>query len=418
MKVLHIATSVGSQSASYRIHKALRSIGVDSLVYVNTTAASIKDDFVISSSGKIKKAINLSKLMLELFFINFTHNISPYSFGIISSMDKELIIKTKPDIINLHWICGTFISISDMEFLSKYKIVWTLHDSWAFTGGCHIPFECKKYILGCENCEQIKNDGVFDVTRYIFEKKKLYYTPNDFKCIIVTPSRWMKNCAQSSLLLKNKTVVHIGNCLNTTSFKPIEKHWARSLLNINIDKKVIIFGAVDAMSNINKGFAYLQRAIKYLYCNNLIDNLEIIIFGSNEPKNKPDFGYKTKYVGHLYDDVTLNILYAAADATIVPSKSENLPNVIMESMAVGTPCVAFNIGGIADMIDHQFNGYLARPYNTEDLANGIEFVLRDRKQWKKLSDNARDKIVKNYDSYVIANKYKALYENILFENTI
>ena len=98
---------------------------------------------------------------------------------------------------------------------------------------------------------------------------------------------------------------------------------------------------------------------------------------------------------------------------IVPSIQDNLPNTVMESISCGTPVVAFDVGGIHDMIDHQKNGYLAIPFDTTDLAHGIKWVLEDNVRWRKLSENARTKAINEFDIIKIAEKYKDLYEDIL-----
>jgi glycosyltransferase involved in cell wall biosynthesis len=97
---------------------------------------------------------------------------------------------------------------------------------------------------------------------------------------------------------------------------------------------------------------------------------------------------------------------------IVPSLQENLSNAIMESLACGTPVVGFDIGGNADMIEHQQTGYLVKPFDTDDLANGIEWVLHVS-DYDELCNKAREKVVREFDSIVVAKKYIELYESIL-----
>jgi glycosyltransferase involved in cell wall biosynthesis len=117
-------------------------------------------------------------------------------------------------------------------------------------------------------------------------------------------------------------------------------------------------------------------------------------------------------MGHLHDDISLTTLYSAADVMIVPSLQENLSNAIMESLACATPVVGFDVGGNSDMIVHQKNGYLAKPFDTEDLANGIEWVLNNE-DYEELCQNAREKVLKEFDSVVVAKKYIELYSEIL-----
>jgi len=175
-----------------------------------------------------------------------------------------------------------------------------------------------------------------------------------------------------------------------------------------MDKKFILFGAMSATSDINKGYQELTHAL------NLIDNCntELLVFGSFPPKNPPIFRQNARFLGQLQDDLTLRILYSAADVVVVPSRQENLSNVIMESLACGTPVVAFDVGGNADMINHRQNGYLAKPYDIKDLASGINWVL-DNPDDVPLCTNARQKVLSCFDSRLVASRYISLYKEIL-----
>jgi glycosyltransferase involved in cell wall biosynthesis len=165
---------------------------------------------------------------------------------------------------------------------------------------------------------------------------------------------------------------------------------------------------MNAASDINKGFKELSKALNKLKG----ENIEFVVFGSSEPQNPPKFKFKTHYLGQLHDDVSLVTLYSAVDVVVVPSLQENLSNTIMESLSCATPVVAFNVGGNSDMIDHKINGYLARPFDTTDLANGIEWVL-NYPEYDRLCENAREKVVENFDSKIVAQKYIQLYVEIL-----
>ena len=84
----------------------------------------------------------------------------------------------------------------------------------------------------------------------------------------------------------------------------------------------------------------------------------------------------------------------------------------MESLACAIPVVGYNIGGNCDMIEHKRNGYLAKPYDTTDLAKGIEWVLNNSK-YDELCHNAREKVLKEFDSHTVAKQYIELYKEIL-----
>jgi glycosyltransferase involved in cell wall biosynthesis len=314
-----------------------------------------------------------------------------------------------PDIVHLHWICGGMMRIEDIPKI-KAPIVWSLHDNWAFTGGCHIMWSCEKYKQSCGACPVLGSQKEFDLSRRVFNRKKKAFSKKDI--VIVGLSKWLYECSKNSILLQHKKHVNIPNPIDTNVFKPLDKNHSRSLWNLPQNKKLILFGAMSATSDINKGFKELKDALHRL---DKKDNIELVVFGSSKPQNAPDFGFKTHYLGHLYDDVSLVTLYSAVDVMVVPSLQENLSNAVMESLACATPVVAFDVGGNGDMIVHKENGYLAKPFEATDLKNGIEWVL-NAPNYQKLSQNAREKVVREFDSKIVAKKYIDLYREILNGN--
>jgi glycosyltransferase involved in cell wall biosynthesis len=281
---------------------------------------------------------------------------------------------------------------------------------WGLTGGCHYNEGCEGYLKQCGNCKVLGSATSYDLSRWVFNRKARYFAmhPN---LTIVGLSRWIADCAINSSLFKNNRVVNLPNPIDTQVFAPLAKSTARSLLNLPSDKKLILFGAMDAVSDLRKGFHELARSLNSL---KLIDT-ELVIFGSSPPKEAPVFGFKTHYLGHLHDDLSLRVIYNASDVMVVPSLQENLSNALMESLACGTPIVAFNVGGNCDMIGHRQNGYLARPFETKDLARGIEWLLH-APNYSELSQNARAKVKREFDSRGVAKKYIYLYESILSKN--
>ena len=143
------------------------------------------------------------------------------------------------------------------------------------------------------------------------------------------------------------------------------------------------------------------------------ETTELVIIGASAPENPPDLGMKVHYMGYLHDEISQVLLYSAADVTVAPSMQENLSNTVMESLSCGTPVVAFNIGGMPDMIDHQINGYLAKPFETDDLAGGIMWVLENKDRHDMLSQRARQSAVERFALKTVANRYLALYQSIL-----
>jgi glycosyltransferase involved in cell wall biosynthesis len=414
MRILIINTnesSGGAAKAANRLYKGLRSLGIEAFMLVQKKESN--DKFVIGAKNNILyRAINFLRgeldKMPKLFYPN--RKKVPWSVNWLPNLLLFYYIKKiNPDIVNLHWINNGFISIGQIGRLKKLNIpiVWTLHDSWVFTGGCHIPYECDKYIKNCGKCSLLESKKGNDLSRRIWlQKNKIY---NRINFTVVVPSNWLKKCATKSNLLKNKKIFKISNSINLDEFKVVEKNKARKKLDLNSNKKRILFGAMSATTDKNKGFDLLIRALKRIKNTN---NLELLIFGNKEELNI-NIGFKIRYFGKIEDNAKLNYLYSASDVTVIPSRSESFSLVTAESFSSGTPAVAFEIGGIPDIIDHKKNGYLAKPFDVDDLKRGIEWCIEDEKRNEKLSINAREKVAKKYSLEIQANEYKKLFEALL-----
>jgi glycosyltransferase involved in cell wall biosynthesis len=402
--------SGGAARAGYRLHQGLQSIDVDSQMLVQNKQS---DDYtVICPVSKIDKGIGKLKPTLDILPLQLypQRDRTPYSVQWLPDKLTEKVAELNPDVINLHWINGGYLKI---ETIAKFKkpIVWTLHDMWAFTGGCHYNGECMNYINFCGTCPQLHSNKEKDLSRWIWKRKAKAW--KNLNLTIVTPSHWLAKCAASSSLLKDMRIEVIPYGLDTKQYKPIEKSVARSILGLPEDKQLILFGAMNATGDPRKGFNLLQSALQKLSQSGWGEQVELVVFGSSQPKNPTKLGFKLHYLGRLNDDISLSLVYAAADVFLAPSVQDNLPNTVMESLACGTPCVAFDIGGMPDMIEHQQNGYLAKPFNVEDLAKGIVWVLEDEERLGKLGSNGRAKVEQKFTLEIQANNYLSLYSKYL-----
>jgi len=411
MKVLLINTSDvegGAARAAYRLHKGLLESGIDSKMLVQNKKS---DDYTVIelANNKIQKGINLLRPTFDQLPVKVYKNrtktlFSPTWFNFNNFIKK--INEINPDIVHLHWVCGGMIRIEDLGKIKK-PIVWSLHDMWAFTGGCHYDEGCQRYLESCGRCKVLGSKKESDLSKRIFKRKQKVFNSKKY-ITIVGLSNWLNNCSKNSTLLKDKRHINLPNPIDTNIFKPFNKEEARDLWSLPQDKKLVLFGAMNATGDPRKGFKELSKALQRLTSK----NIEFVIFGSSKPQVAPDFGFKTHYLGHLHDDISLVTLYNAVDVMVVPSLQENLSNAIMESLSCGTPVVAFDIGGNPDMIEHQKNGYLARPYDSEDLAYGIDWVL-NYENYDELCGNAREKVLKEFDSKVVAKKYIELYKQVI-----
>jgi glycosyltransferase involved in cell wall biosynthesis len=211
-------------------------------------------------------------------------------------------------------------------------------------------------------------------------------------------------------MMRNWPVSVIHNAIDTEAWRPIDKALARRILRLPADVPLLLFGAIFGTRAPRKGFDLLRNALDHL--RGELPGLELVIVGQLAPRESMNLGFPIHYTGHLHDDVSLNLFYSAADAVIVPSRQDNLPNSGVEALACGTPVVAFNTGGLPDIVEHEKTGYLARPFDTLDLASGIRWVLDGVERRLSLSTESRKAAVARFSYPVVAEQYMQLYKSV------
>lgn len=320
----------------------------------------------------------------------------------------------KYDLLHLHWIARGFLPT---RMLAKVDlpIVWTLHDMWGFTGGCHYSGECRRYEDTCGVCPQLGSRTAHDLSAHNLHAKQRAYEGKALH--IVSPSNWLAAQARKSILFRQFEVSVIPNGIDLKIFRPIGRPAARNFLGLPQDARIVLFGAAGAERDDRKGFPLLCSAIAEMAKNGTrLDNMQLVVFGSSEPRDPPDLGIPVCFLGKLSDDSSLACLYSSADVVVAPSRQENLSNTIMEAMACGTPAVAFDIGGNGDLIDHLENGYLAKPFEPADLAAGISWVLGDAARLTSLSEAARRKCELKFDLDIVCSQYEDVYRRAIAES--
>lgn len=419
LKILSVSTSDamgGAAKAAYRIHSGVRKIGIDSTLFVkdkltNDDSVTCLRDFC--PNGKLFTAFDwiatkIKNKWQHFIWSNYNTNKSTFLSDLRSTRIFGALSASRYDLLHIHWINQRFLPIGILKKIHR-PIIWTLHDSWAFCGVCHVPLDCKKYENGCGSCPLLRSGSPNDISHRIAKRKNRIYKNLDLH--IVCPSRWLANCAGNSYLLKNKDIRVIPNCIETDLFCPGDRNEACSQWGLDIVKHYLVFGAVNAFSDKNKGFDYLIEAIRILSDESKIRDVELLIFGDDSPL--PDIGHAINVhsLGKIIDPASLANLYRLASVVVAPSMSEVFCQVAAEAMSCGTPVVGFNCTGISDVIDHKRSGYLAEPFSTADLANGIAWCLGHNSDGQ-LSHSAREKVLSQYSVSRVAQQYKQLYEEL------
>jgi glycosyltransferase involved in cell wall biosynthesis len=296
------------------------------------------------------------------------------------------------------------LSIADIGQLQQ-PVVWTLHDMWAFCGAEHYTDD-QRWREGYWRHNRPSYEGGFDLNRWTWDRKRKHWR-KPFQ--IVTPSQWLADCVRKSALMADWPVTVIPNPIDTELWQPVDKGLARQLLNLPQHVPLLLFGASDGTADPRKGFDLLRAALDRL--RGEIAGLELAVFGQGEPKQAPDVGFPVHYMGRMQDPLSLRVLYSAADAMVVPSRQEAFGQTASEAHACGTPVIAFKVGGLPDIVDHLKTGYLAAPFDIEDLARGVQWVLAEGDRSKNLGEAARQKALTLWTPEVVGNLYIQLYNS-------
>jgi glycosyltransferase involved in cell wall biosynthesis len=422
IKVLSVCSSDakgGAARAAYRIHQGVKDLGVESRMFVKEKKSEDADVILLDEfvpKNPLYKVFDWARnkwmnMMQRARWNRYPERDDSYMSDLRGSDLHGALRKLDYDVLHLHWINLRFIPLKALPH--DKPIVWTLHDSWPFCGVCHYFFECEKYQSQCGHCPSLHSDSVKDLSYRIWKKKAEIY--KDLDLHIVSPSQWLADCAKQSSLLGQFPVEVIPNCLDVDSFRPLDKgeisqKW-QNFQDETFVKPIVLYGAMDAATDYRKGFADLVAALRLLEKNGHSDDFELIVFGAKESELSFDVNIPIHYVGYVYDTKELVSLYNLANVMVVPSLSENLSCIIMESMSCATPVVAFNIGGNGDMIEHQVNGYLAKEKDDADLAEGILWCLENNTD-NCLGKAGREKVLREYTFEAVCGKYKDLYERV------
>lgn len=396
----------GAAIAAYRLMEALNKEGAHATMLV--LDKKLSHPHILQAGHPIPNKLRFVAERATIFRQNgfsrknlFDISIANTGVSIVEHPESK-----KADVIHLHWINQGMLTIKEIGKIlaSGKKVVWTMHDMWPFTGICHHAGACTHFHAACGQCPYLQSPSEKDISFSTFLRKQAAYSLG--RIHFVACSNWLKDLAEKSPLTSAHKISSIPNPINTTIYRLQDKTSLRKLMSLPLDKKIILFAAAK-VSDKRKGIDYLIEASEIM--SKRKDDYLFLIVGSDSEEIIKQLALPAQNAGYIPSE-QMPEMYNVADVFVTPSLQENLPNTIMESMACGTPCVGFNIGGIPEMIDHKQNGYVARYKDAEDLANGLWWVLQNADA-EQLSENARKKAVENYSEERVAKSYLKVYEN-------
>ncbi len=405
MNVLHINQSDivgGAAIAGYRLHEGLLTQGIDSRLLVGTVTTTSDRVAATPNTHRIAKQLNRFSWRLGLNYVNIlsTFDIPQHKFY------------QEADILNLHNIHNGYFNYLAIPLLTKEKpAIFTLHDMWSFTGHCIYSYECDRWKTGCGKCPYPETYPAIQIDNTHLEWTLKNWIYSRSQLTIVTPSNWLAKQAQHSIL--NRFPIHcIPNGIDTEAYQPLDTEKCKLLLGIPGEKKVLIFGA-EFINDYRKGGDLLIKALQSLP-ESLKSEIILMTFGKKQSETfMKAVGITTINLGYVNSDRLKSIAYSAADLFIFPTRADNLPLVLQESMACGTPIVSFKVGGVPDLVRPGVTGYLAQPEDAQDFCHGIVQLLEDENLRQSMGKNCRAIALEEYPLELQAQRYIELYRQVL-----
>ncbi|PWD98999.1 glycosyltransferase [Marinilabilia rubra] len=415
MNVVFLSTNQtkgGAAIAANRYFDAYRSVGGTS-IYASPHVQKPGNGIV-----QLKRSFLKKKLVKYLFKSEKKKTLRRkipgegyWSVSVKPRFFKNKIEKLKPDLLCLNWINDDFLSVKEIGDFNA-PVVWVFHDLWAVTGGCHYPGDCIGFQTGCGNCPKLKYSHDQDWSRYLWMQKYKNWADKDIT--ILCPSNWMARKVKESKLFGKKRVEVCPYSIELDIFKPMDSETFRESLGIKSHQKVLLFGAVNSMHDTRKGAHLLVDALKKLENRVPADDLVFLVFGAKESPALESVPFRVINLGFVSEKEDLAKYYAASTAFVLPSLEDNLPNTVLESLGCGTPVVAFDIGGISDMIDHQSNGFLVDETDTNLLADSLEEMVKmPEEKYQRMQKSARKKIEDHFSREVVGNRLNQIFQSIL-----
>ncbi len=397
MNILQINTTDqrgGAAKVAYRLKGGLEKLGHQTSMLVGRKYTTDENIFVLND--------------VKSFGQRVRKKLAYYLANDIDLFSSDKILQTeafrKAELVHCHNLHSYYFNLHTLKKMAKLKpLVWTFHDMWPITPHCAHSFESglKNGFWQCPSLEVFPpiawhNEG------YLERVKRNIYNQTDFT--IVTPSRWLKDKVEQSLL-GEKEIHLIYNGIDAQIFKPYPKEEARKKLNLPFDKKIILSVVKRGQSNPWKGGNYINDSIKALR-----DRQDVTFICVGGEIANP----QVINIPFIEEEQILAFYYSASDILLHPAIAETFGLTIAEGMACGLPVISFQTGSIPELVDHGFNGLLAEYKNGPDLISKLKTILNlPSDQLKEFGLNAQNKVRNNFTLEMMVNRYLNLYNQIL-----
>lgn len=419
MKVVHIVSSLrgGAGVAARRLSQALTAAGVSSTLLCRSGAPDAPDAIEVDGEHADlaeDAGRRIAWLFEEAVQADYIAPSRSKQSDTLFTLDYAGIPLTRhpaiadADVINLHWTSffQSVETLAQLVALGK-PIVWTLHDMWPFTGGCHYAAGCDRFMSACAECPQLSGDPAAAAEQRLSDKIKAYGAKSNLA--VVTPSKWLAGEAKRSTVFANARVETIPNSLDASVFTAASRAAARKRLNVTDQTICIGFTPLDSRER-RKGLAELEAALAQVAQRTPQAEIRLVILG--EVDGKRDLPFPASAIGTLEREADVAAVLSACDICVTPSLEDNLPNTILEAMACGVPVVAFDVGGAKDAIINGETGLLAPVGDVAALASNLAQLVTDATARQRMGAVGRARAMDLFEMPRQAAAYKALYQSL------
>jgi len=398
MNVLHVTASLkgGAGIAAMRSVEALRAAGVD---------VSWLTGEEVGTTGKWRARWDYLPLRLYRRKSLFT----AWSNGWLANGVAKAINRANPDLVHLHWMGHGFMSVDEVALIQA-PIVWTLHDAWTFTGGCHYPDTCAMFLDGCGRCPQLGSNVKYDLSHWNRAVKRSLM---ELSVSWVCPSEWLRQMAICGGPVAPAQIRTIPNALNLEIFSCERRTEARKKRRLSEGQLVFAVGSME-LDERRKGNQLLGEVLANWRKFDADSACTLLVFGANETTGIKVAGITVVPTGFLQTPEEVAGVLSAADAFILPSLQDNLPNVAIEAQACGCPTIGFDSGGLGEIVENGITGWLAPNRDTAELGRLLAvYTLGSFRERTKIADACRARALRLFDPKKHAAELIKCYQELL-----
>ncbi|UVT19549.1 MAG: glycosyltransferase [Nitrospira sp.] len=409
MKVLHLTEGLvdgdGGTISLNRLHCGLKDAGVQSQVLCTAKwPIGAPDDIIKLQAPRIGARAT-----------QYLKNISR-KVGLEGALDpthREILTNRAfldADVLTMHNIYGSCSYLAIPAITQSKPTVFVLRDMMSFTGHCFHSLDCERWKTGCGNCPYPNTFPAITVDNTHLAWKLKNWSFSRSRLAIVAQSTWMVAMAKQSMLSRFP-IHHIPNGIDTETYKPRDQELCRSVLNIPKGKKVLMFMVTHLTSRLKGGDLFI-KAVQGLP-ESLKAETVILLLGRQGEKLANSLGMQAVYLGYVGSDLLKVMCYSAADCFVSPTRAESFPNVLLESIACGTPVVSQRVGGVPDLARHKVTGLLSNPEDVEGFRDHIVELLENETLRSEMRQHCRRIALEEYSVNRQAQRYIGLYQQVL-----